>query len=344
MNSLPTISILTPVWNGLPYLRECVESVLVQDYQDWELLISDNGSTDGTREYLHTLTDPRIRIFEQQHNLGIMGNVNFLFGQATSEVSQILCADDFLVKPTALGKIAAYWKNAAPELGFARFGHSGSSDKKIVNIQTQLIPSVIRKEFGELLFFIFGNFPGNLSDVSIRTHLVKENGYFPVHMPFAGDCAFWSRLIRKVSMGVEKELLIYIRRHDKVASNYLGLKGELYVQQVEIYEKLMEGLSGRYDIDTLKKYFHYQVYAFHYRNALKSLINGRASYLKTMMKVDSTILWPRWQQLLLCLPFALFNVRQGLTYNIAINLLQQQEQRAASGSCLLQLKTETIKI
>lgn len=144
-------------------------------------------------------------------------------------------------------------------------------------------------------------------------------------------------------MGVEKELLIYIRRHDKVASNYLGLKGELYVQQVEIYEKLIEGLAGRYDIEMLKKYFHYQVYAFHYRNALKSLINGRTSYLKTMMKVDSAILWPRWQQLLFCLPFALFNVRQGLTYNIAINLLQEQEQRAASGSHLLQLKTETIK-
>ncbi|HKG08480.1 MAG TPA: glycosyltransferase family 2 protein [Pedobacter sp.] len=344
MNSLPTISILTPVWNGLPYLRECVASVLAQEYQDWELLISDNGSTDGTLEYLHTLTDPRIRIFEQKNNLGIMGNVNFLFRNARSPLSQILCADDFFVKPTALGKIAAYWKNASAEIGFARFGHIGSSDKKIVNIQTQMIPSVIRKEFGDLLFFVFGNFPGNLSDVSIRTHLVRENGYFPVHMPFAGDCAFWSRLIRKVSMGVEQELLIYIRRHDKVASNYLGLKGELYEQQVDIYEKLIESMSGRYDINILKKYFHYQVYAFHYRNALKSLIHGKFTYLQTLIKVDSVILWPRWQQLLLCLPFALFNVRQGLTYDIAINLLQQYDQRADAESLLPELRTETIKI
>lgn len=343
MNSLPAISILTPVWNGLPYLVECVESVLAQEYQDWELLISDNGSTDGTREYLHTLTDPRIRIFQQQHNLGIMGNVNFLFGQASSPVSQILCADDFFVKSTALSSIAAYWKNAAPELGFARFGHSGSSDKKIVNLQTQLIPPVIHKEIGELLFFIFGNFPGNLSDVSIRTHLVKENGYFPVHMPFAGDCAFWSRLIKEVSMGVEQELLIYVRRHDKVASNYLGLRGELYEQQVNIYEKLIEGLADRYDLGILKRFFHYQVYAFHYRNALKSLMHGRVSYLMTLVRVDSSILWPRWQQLLICLPFALFNVRQGLTYDIAIKLLQQQEEQCVTGLRHLHYKSETIK-
>ena len=52
MSSVPAISILTPVWNGLPYVKECIASVLAQEFQDWELLIGDNGSTDGTREYL----------------------------------------------------------------------------------------------------------------------------------------------------------------------------------------------------------------------------------------------------------------------------------------------------
>ena len=79
--SLPTpaISILTPVWNGLPYIKECVESVFSQEFQDWELIISDNGSTDGTRDYLDTLTDKRVQIFKQDKNLGIDGNLNFLF-------------------------------------------------------------------------------------------------------------------------------------------------------------------------------------------------------------------------------------------------------------------------
>jgi glycosyltransferase involved in cell wall biosynthesis len=328
MNRLPSISILTPVWNGLPYIKECIASVLFQNFEDWELIISDNGSTDGTLAYIDSLNDPRIRIFKQEENLGIMGNLNFLFKQASAPISQILCADDYFVHELSLTKIINYWKTASPEIGFARFGHSGPSDKKIINIQTQIIPPIIREQYGELMFFVFGNFPGNLSDVSIRTHLVEENGFFPVHMPFAGDCSFWSKIISKVSMGVETELLIYIRRHDKVASNYLGLKGELYEQQVDIYEKLIDRLSSNYDRKILQTYFHHQVYGFHYRNAIKSILYGRFSYLKTMLKTNSPILWPKWRQLVFCLPFALFNVNQSMTYEEAINLLEQGDVKS----------------
>ena len=42
MPAVPAISILTPVWNGLPYIKECIESVLSQDFQDWEMIIGDN--------------------------------------------------------------------------------------------------------------------------------------------------------------------------------------------------------------------------------------------------------------------------------------------------------------
>jgi glycosyltransferase involved in cell wall biosynthesis len=328
MNHLPSISILTPVWNGLPYIKECIASVLFQNFEDWELIISDNGSTDGTLEYIDSLNDPRIRIFKQEVNLGIMGNLNFLFMQASAPISQILCADDYFVNEFALSKIVNYWKTASPEIGFVRFGHSGSSDKKIINIQTQVIPSVIRNQSGELMFFVFGNFPGNVSDVSIRTHLVLENGFFPNHMPFAGDCSFWSRIISNISMGVEKELLIYIRRHDKVASNYLGLRGELYEQQVDIYEKLIDRLSVNYDVKVLKKYFHYQVFGFHYRTAIRSMLHGQFSYIRTMMRTKSYILWPKWRQLLFCLPFALFNVNQSMTYDLAIELLEKGAEKS----------------
>ncbi len=70
MSVVPAISIITPVWNGLPYIKECVESVLAQDFQDWEMIVGDNASEDGTSEYLRTLNDPRIKVFRHEKNLG----------------------------------------------------------------------------------------------------------------------------------------------------------------------------------------------------------------------------------------------------------------------------------
>jgi glycosyltransferase involved in cell wall biosynthesis len=74
MGGAPAISILTPVWNGLPYIKECVNSVLAQDFQDWEMIVGDNASDDGTSEYLRTLTDPRIKVFRHDKNMGVCTN------------------------------------------------------------------------------------------------------------------------------------------------------------------------------------------------------------------------------------------------------------------------------
>ena len=93
---MPRISVLMPVYKGIPYIPEAVESVLAQDEQDWELVISDNGSTDSTRDYLSTLQDPRIRVHLQQANLGIFGNLNFLLAQAQA-LSQQYAAQQHLI-------------------------------------------------------------------------------------------------------------------------------------------------------------------------------------------------------------------------------------------------------
>ena len=91
------ISVLIPVYNGLPFIEAAIASVLAQECQDWELLISDNGSNDGTRAYLSALSDPRIQVYEQLSNIGIMGNLNFLLAQAPAAIVKILGHDDMLL-------------------------------------------------------------------------------------------------------------------------------------------------------------------------------------------------------------------------------------------------------
>ncbi|HCV44453.1 MAG TPA: glycosyl transferase [Bacteroidetes bacterium] len=77
----PRISIGIPVYNGAKYLPEALESVLAQTYQDFEIVICDNGSTDQTKEIgeRYAQKDPRIRFYRNETNVGPLRNFNRVF-------------------------------------------------------------------------------------------------------------------------------------------------------------------------------------------------------------------------------------------------------------------------
>jgi len=92
------VSIGLPVFNGENYLLTAVESVLAQTFTDWELIISDNASTDGTENLGLDFSsrDPRIRYSRQPGNVGAAPNFNFTFAEASGEFFQWLAHDDYL--------------------------------------------------------------------------------------------------------------------------------------------------------------------------------------------------------------------------------------------------------
>ncbi len=65
-------SVILPVRNGWPYVQECVESVLAQTHQDFELIVLDNQSTDQTLQWIESLGDPRIRVYRSNEPLTIV--------------------------------------------------------------------------------------------------------------------------------------------------------------------------------------------------------------------------------------------------------------------------------
>ena len=70
----PLVSILTPVYNGADYLAECIESVLQQTYQNYEYIIVNNCSTDGTLQIAldYALKDKRIRVLNNEKFVGVI--------------------------------------------------------------------------------------------------------------------------------------------------------------------------------------------------------------------------------------------------------------------------------
>ena len=329
MNTVPAISIITPVWNGKPYITECVTSVLNQVFQDWELLIGDNGSTDGTREYLDELNDPRIRVFKHQKNQGIFGNLNFLFKQAKAPLAYILCADDYFL-PNAIENIIQEWKLATPTTAFISFNSKeGLAYSKLMRYSYNVLPKQLDPAKSTLAFFLFGNFVGNLSNISVRTEAIKLAGGFVEHMKSAGDFEMWSRLARNNDARLTDTRAAYVRRHEGVASNYLNKNGEQYHQQLAIFENLINELSSTYDRKNLISYFNLHIASFHFRRAIKSALHGSFAYMKVLLTAKSSILWPKWVQLMTCFPLGFMESgRESLSLSLAksfINNARNQE-------------------
>jgi glycosyltransferase involved in cell wall biosynthesis len=94
--SYPTVSIGMPVYNGANYVRRSVQSLLAQDYEDFELLISDNASTDETESICRELaeSDVRIRYFRNETNVGASRNYNKVFRLANGAFFKWAAHDD----------------------------------------------------------------------------------------------------------------------------------------------------------------------------------------------------------------------------------------------------------
>jgi len=98
--SLPLVSIVTPVYNNADHLSECIESVLAQTYQNWDYVIVNNCSTDGSGEIAHRYAakDQRIRVHENQHFLRAIPNHNLALRQISplSKYCKIVFGDDWI--------------------------------------------------------------------------------------------------------------------------------------------------------------------------------------------------------------------------------------------------------
>jgi glycosyltransferase involved in cell wall biosynthesis len=109
MTSVPRLSIGLPVYNGEDFLAESLDSLLGQTYEDFELIISDNASTDGTADICrrYAKQDSRIRYVPQPQNLGCAPNHNVLVDQARGELFKWVAHDDLYARDLIERCIAA---------------------------------------------------------------------------------------------------------------------------------------------------------------------------------------------------------------------------------------------
>ena len=125
---MPRVSVLTTVYNGMPYVPKAVESILSQTFSDFNYIIVDDGSNDGTSAYLASLTDPRVKIISQS-NTGTGPAAQHGLKYCTGEYIARMDADDYSL-PTRLEEQVAFM-DSHPKVGLLGCQMAPMGDKGV---------------------------------------------------------------------------------------------------------------------------------------------------------------------------------------------------------------------
>ena len=208
---IPKVTVLMPVHNGELYLREAVESILTQTFREYEFIIVDDGSTDGTREILASYDDPRIKIMRNERNLGIVFSLNRGLEHACGEYIARMDGDDISL-PTRLARQLDYL-SANPEIGMAgtwiqRMDEHGRSQG------VARLPTTVMLVRWVLLFENCFAHPSTM----FRRELVRDLKGYDESARHAEDYDLWVRLVSKTGATNIPEPLVRLRRHSQRVS------------------------------------------------------------------------------------------------------------------------------
>lgn len=194
----PRISVCIPLFNGMPYIREAIQSVMEQTYPDWELVITDDGSTDGSREVVQSFQDSRIRYLPNPTRLGAEGNWNRCVAEARGEYVKLLCHDDRIHPDCLSRQFAALESPGNASASFVACARRviGPNGHKIITTRWKQKDTLIAAGRALRAIVRSGRNPvGEPCAVLFRRSDWERLGGFSAVHPYVIDLQFWTRLL-----------------------------------------------------------------------------------------------------------------------------------------------------
>lgn len=208
----PKVSVCIPTFNRAHFLPDAIASVLAQTYRDFELIISDNASSDRTQELLASYSDPRIRVHRNAANIGLVGNFRRCFELARGEYAVILGSDDYW-DPVLLARLLPLL-DEHPRVLLAQSGGTIVTQEK-QPLRTHILP--LERITPGLEYFrriMMDELPdGFLSGTLFRMSAVHRVGSFDARLPNTQDFALVARLALEGDFGFVAEPLVFARKH-----------------------------------------------------------------------------------------------------------------------------------
>lgn len=217
--SRPLISVVLPVRNGMPYLVHAIESLLAQTDEAFEVLVVDDGSSDGSYEYVSQLEDARIRLLRAQGR-GLAAALNTGLAAARGAYLARQDADDWSA-PDRLALQRA-WLDAHPDIAVlaTAVAFVDGRDAPVTNAWTRRVheqwdAAVSPDEIAALMPLTCCLFHAT---VMLRTAVLREAGGYDPGMVPAEDYDLWLRILPFAHFARLPQVLYTVRVHDGSSS------------------------------------------------------------------------------------------------------------------------------
>jgi glycosyltransferase involved in cell wall biosynthesis len=237
----PRVSIIIPTYNRANLLGEAVASALGQDFQDNEVIVIDDGSTDETKDLLATFRDQRL-ICVHQENAGRSRARNRAIAMARGEYITFLDSDDYYL-PSKVGTQVAFL-DANPEFGIAYMSGFCVNDDRLSYNQTYRA-SLSGRLYSQIAFFRPHTI--TLPNVMVRKEILAQVGGFDEAMERFEDTDFLRRISKLTWVAGIDEIGCHIRTHagnrlDSLDPERIAAAIDYYVEKIRAEDKDVDPL------------------------------------------------------------------------------------------------------
>ena len=237
----PKVSVCIPAYNHEKYVAECIQSVLAQSFQDFEIVITDDASTDRTVDVIESFSDERVRLFRHSTNLGPSATANHNMLAASGEYIAFLPSDDLFL-PGKLEKQARYLEanpQVAAVFGYVsvvdELGSCAVTDGSHASVAVQ--GNRPRSQWLRRFFFegncLFG------STAMIRRSLIGSVGLHDARLLQLQDLDYWIRICLGNEIHVIQEPLSAFRLRSGGA-NTSGERPDVYSRSAWEFAKILQ--------------------------------------------------------------------------------------------------------
>ena len=231
-SSEPLVSICMPAYQASAWIGDAIESAFAQTWQNFELVVVDDGSTDSTLEVAQSYSDPRIRVESNVSNLGSAATHNRAIELSRGPYVKFLHADDRLAPDCLAEMVELAQEDLHIGLVFAARKVEAESEEEMAWSTAYANPhehfhGLTRVNDGRFLFEqlvdagLEENWIGEPSAVLVTQRALERAGTFNVHVHQVGDLDLWLRIMIVDRVGfIDRPLCTYRRHADSLSAGH----------------------------------------------------------------------------------------------------------------------------